>query len=112
MNEAVLVYALLRLAMNAIGFVCWAITLRRAVPLARRAPSKDARLFVLAIVYVLLVAVVLTALAALYDPFRPPNPAPFLAMIGIALPTTFSIAGVVIVWKWPWKSDGTPKVKS
>lgn len=104
MTDGDLFYAWARLAMNVVHLVCWFWVLRLCVPLARRAATPDQRLFVLAVVFVLSVVSALLALATFSAPFRPPNPVPILAMIGIALPTVLSIAGVVIIWKWPWRA--------
>lgn len=99
-------YAWLRLALNTANVLCWGWTLWAAVPLAKRAQTPDQRLFVLAVVWVLFVVSTLLALSAFYNPFRPPNPDGLLAALGIAIPTSLVIPGLVILWKWPWRPKG------
>ena len=103
MSDGDLFYAWTRLILNVVHLACWVWILRLSIPLAKRAQTTDQRLFVAAIVFVLLVVSGLLALSTFSDPFRKPNPVPLLAMIGVALPTVLSIAGVVIIWKWPWR---------
>jgi hypothetical protein len=103
-----LFYAWARLVISFVHLVCWLWVLRLSVPLARRAEYADQRIFVVAVCFVLTVVSTILALSVFYNPFRPPNPDGVLAAVGIALPTVLTIAGIVIVWKWPWRRKGAP----
>lgn len=105
MSQGDLFYAWIRLGLNVVHLACWLWVLRLSVPLARRADYVDQRLFVVAVCFVLTIVSVLLALSTFLNPFRPPSSDGSLAAIGIAIPTVLTIAGVVIVWKWPWRRE-------
>lgn len=100
------VYVVVRLGLSIIAFVEWLLIFRNSVTLARRSDYADQRLFIMAVVGLLLLVVALLAFTAIYDWQRPPPADGALAFVGIANRTIVALGGFVILTRWPWNSEG------
>lgn len=99
------VYFIFRFLLSLVHAIVWIWVLRLSVPLARRANTTDLRIFVLSIVFVLATVSVILSLSAAWAVWAPLPTDAIRATFGIAISAMLSLAGSVIIWKWPWRKS-------
>jgi hypothetical protein len=98
-------YFIFRFGLSVVHALVWFWVLRLSVPLARRAANPDQRLFIVSVVFVIALVSLLLALSAAWALVAPLPTDPVRAMFGTTLAALLTIAGSVIIWKWPWRSS-------